>query len=107
MHAFTSTTSFSELSELELSGEDIVHQIVKVGSINESLSLVAWVHGHPAEVAGVPSLSLHEGPHWLALHWDRLLPGDHEDLANIVQHHITVEELACNTRESIDIQLYL
>ena len=87
----------SKLPELEFCGEHIVHQVVKVGSINEALSLEAWVHGHPAELAGVTGLSLHEGPHWLALDRYRLLPRDHEDLANLIQHHILVEELTCKT----------
>ena len=59
------------LLELEVSGEDIIHEIVKVGSIDQSLSLVARVHGSPTELV-VSHLTLHEAPnrathhgHWL------------------------------------------
>ena len=85
----------SQFPELELSREDVVHEVVKVGAINETLSLEARVHGYPAVVAGVPSLSLHEGPHRLPLDWHRFLPWDHEDLTNHVQNHVVVEELTC------------
>ena len=50
------------LLEFEVSGEDVIHEVVKVGSINQPLSLVAWVHGSPAELV-VSHLTLHEAPH--------------------------------------------
>ena len=71
--------------ELEFGGEHIVHQVVKVGAINETLSLVPRVHGHPAEVAGVSRFTLHEGPQRLALDRDGLLSWKNENLTHCIQ----------------------
>ena len=60
------------LLELEVSGEDIIHEIVKVASIDQSLSLVARVHGGPTELV-VSHLTLHEAPNWATHHWHWLL----------------------------------
>ena len=50
------------LHEFEVSGEDVIHEVVKVGSINQPLPLIAWVHGSPAELV-ISRLTLHEAPH--------------------------------------------
>ena len=38
------------LLEIKVRGKHIIDQVVKVCAINQPLSLVAWVHGHPAEL---------------------------------------------------------
>ena len=60
------------LLELEVGGEDIIHEIVKVGSIDQSHSLVARVHGSPTELV-VSHLTLHEAPNWTTHHRHWLL----------------------------------
>ena len=47
--------------------EQIVDNIVEVVSLDELLSLVAWIHGHPAKLI-LLLCSLHEVPHWLPHH---------------------------------------
>lgn len=39
--------------------EDVIHEVVKVGPINQPLSLAAWVHGSPAEMV-ISYLMLHK-----------------------------------------------
>ena len=85
----------SQLLVLELCGEHVVHQVVKVGAVNQTLPLVARVHGHPAEVGRISTLTLHECPQGFALDGDRLFTRENEQLANVVQRHSTAEELAC------------
>ena len=83
----------SQLLVLELCGEHVVHQVVKVGAVNQTLPLVARVHGHPAEVGRISPLTLHECPQGFALDGDRLFTRENEQLADSVQRHSTAEEL--------------
>ena len=80
------------LLELEVCGHDIIDQIIEVGSINEALSLVARVHGSPAELV-IRSLSLHEAPHRTTHHRNRLLVWHDKDLTNLVHLNTLAEEL--------------
>ena len=80
------------LLELEICGHDIINEIVEVGSIDEPLSLVARVHGSPAELV-IRSLSLHEAPHRTTHHRNRLLVRHDEDLTNFVHLNTLSEEL--------------
>ena len=58
------------------------------------VSLVTWVHGHPAElVAGY--VVLHVGPDWLPHDRDRVLPGKIEQLLSWVYLNPLTEELTC------------
>ena len=85
------------LIELELSGHDVIHKIVKVGAIDEALSLISLVHGGPAELV-VFLLSLHEGPDWTTHHWDRLLVRHDQNLTNLIDLNSITEELTCRNR---------
>ena len=89
----------SQLLVLELCGEHVVHQVVKVGAVNQTLPLVARVHGHPAEVGRISPLTLHECPQGFALDGDRLFTRENEQLADSVQRHSITEELTCIIRE--------
>ena len=80
------------LLELEICGHDIIDKIVEVGSIDEPLSLVARIHGSPAELV-IMSLSLHEAPHRTTHHRNRLLVWHDEDLTNFVHLNTLTEEL--------------
>ena len=85
--------------ELEVSGEDIIHKVVKVGSIDQPLSLVAWVHGSPAELV-ISHLTLHEAPHRATHHRNWLLPWQDEDFTGLINLHSPPEELACRWKKS-------
>ena len=80
------------LLEFEICGHDIIDEIVEVGSIDEPLSLVARVHGSPAELV-ITSLSLHEAPHRTTHHRNRLLVWHDQDLSHFVHLNALTEEL--------------
>ena len=82
-----------ESLKLEIRRHDIVHKIVEVRSINKLFSLVAWVHGSPAELI-VGSLSLHETPHRATHHGHRFLVGHDQDLTHFINCNPLAEELA-------------
>ena len=82
------------LCKLEVSGENIIHKIVKVGSINQPLSLVAWVHGSPAELV-ISYLTLHEAPHRATHHRHWLLAWQDQDLTSLINLHSLPEKLTC------------
>ena len=54
-------------AKFEIVRKHIVDDIVEVVSLDELLSLVAWVHGHPAKLI-LLLFSLHEVPHRLPHH---------------------------------------
>ena len=78
----------------EICGHDIIDEIVKVGAIDEPLSLVARVHGSPAELV-IRSLSLHEAPHRTTHHRNRLLVWHNEKFSCLIYVHSLAEELTC------------
>ena len=78
----------------EVRRHDIIDKIVKVGTINEPLSLVARVHGSPAELV-IRSLSLHEAPHRTTHHRNRLLVWHDEKLSCLINVHSLAKELTC------------
>ena len=80
--------------ESEVCGEDIIYKVVKVGSIDQPLSLVARVHSSPAELV-VSHLTLHEAPHRAAHHRHWLLAWQDQDLTGLINLHSLPEELAC------------
>ena len=82
--------------ELEVRGEDIVNQIVKVVSLDEPLSLIARVHGCPAELI-IRSLPLHEAPDRLPhdWHWVHFWPKQ-QQLSRLINLDPLTEELTCN-----------
>ena len=84
----------SEFFELELCGEHVIYKVVKVVSINQALSLVARIHGCPAQCVVTCHLSFHEGPQRLALNWYGLLSREEKNLAHTIQNHTLAEELA-------------
>ena len=79
--------------KVEVGGEDIVHKVVKVGSIDQSLSLVAWVHSSPAELV-ISHLTLHEAPHGATHHRHWLLAWQDQDLTSLINLNSPPEELA-------------
>ena len=83
----------SVCSEAPLCIQHIIHEVVQVGPIDEPVSLVARVHGGPAELV-VGSLSLHEAPHGTTHHGDWLLAWQQQDLAHLVNLNALTEELA-------------
>ena len=60
--------------ELESSGENIIHYIVQIVPINQSMTLVAWVHGNPAQLV-TRDIVFHVSPNWLPHHRDRSFVG--------------------------------
>ena len=79
--------------ESEVSGKDIIHKVVKVGSINQPLSLVDWVHSSLAELV-ISHLTLHEAPHRTTHHRHWLLAWQDQDLTGLINFHSPPEELA-------------
>jgi len=82
------------ISNLEVSGEDVIHEVIKVGSINQPLSLVAWVHGSPAELV-IRNLMLHEAPHRATHHRHWLLARQDQYLTHCINLNSLPKELAC------------
>ena len=80
--------------EFEISGENVIHKVVKVGPINQPLSLVAWVHGSPAELV-ISHLTFHEVPHRATHHRHWFLARQYQDLTHCINFHSLQEELAC------------
>ena len=81
------------LVEFEVSGEDVIHEVVKVVSINQPLSLEAWVHGGPAELV-ISHLTLHEAPHGATHHGHWLLARQDQDLTHCINLNRLPEKLA-------------
>jgi len=82
------------LLEGKVSREDIIHKVVKVGSIDKTLSLVAWIHGSPAELV-ISHLTLHEAPHRTTHHRHWLLARQDQDLTHCINFNSLLEELTC------------
>jgi len=80
--------------EFEISGENVIHKVVKVGPINQPLSLVAWVHGSPAELI-IRYLTIHEAPHRATHHRHWFLARQYQDLTHCINLNSLPEELAC------------
>ena len=81
--------------ELERRWEHIINQIVQVVSLYELLSLIAWVHGHPAElVTGL--FSLHEVPDWLPHHRHWLHVRKEKETARFIYFDSRPKELTCD-----------
>ena len=76
----------------EISGHDIIHKVVEVGSINDTLPLVAWVHGCPAELIFY-NFPLHEAPHRATHNGHRFLVGHDQDLSSLVHINPLAEKL--------------
>ena len=57
--------------EQEVSGEDILHPVVHIGSLNQALSLFTEIYGSPAllAISHLMELMLHETPYRTLLHW--------------------------------------
>ena len=89
------------LIEFKLCGEDIIHQVVKVGAINQPLSLVAWVHGGPAKLV-ISHLSLHEAPHRSTHYRYRFLAWEDQELAYLIKCHLLTEELTCEVGPDVE-----
>ena len=85
---------FLSLLEFEVSGKDIIHEVVKIGSINQPLSLITWVHGSPAELV-ISHLTLHEAPHRATHHRHWFLARQDQDLTYCINLNSLPEELAC------------
>ena len=71
---------------------DVVNEIVIADTINDSFSLIAWVHGNPA-ILFINLWSLHEGPDGTTHHWDRLLIGHYQNLTNWINLYSFAEKL--------------
>ena len=82
------------MRRFEVCCHDIVHQVVEVGPIDEALSLVAGVHGRPAELI-ISRLSLHEAPHGATHHRHWLLVRHDQDLSRLVNINSFAKELTC------------
>ncbi len=83
--------------EREVSCKNVIHNIVKVGAINQPLSLVAWVHGSPAELV-IRHLPLHEAPNRATHHSHWLLPGQDQKLPNLIKRDSLTEKRGCEQR---------
>ena len=80
------------LLEFEVSGEDVIHEVVKVGSINQPLALIAWVHGSPTELV-IDHLTFHEAPHRATHHRHWFLARQDQDLTHCINLNSLPEEL--------------
>ncbi len=85
---------FRPVSEREGSREDILDSVVPITTVNQPLSLVARVHGGPAELV-VKHLPLHETPDRTTHHGHWLLRWKDQDLTNFINFNPFAEELAC------------
>ena len=66
--------------------------IVPIAPDDKPLPLVTVVHGLPADLVSLDT-PLHEGPHLLAFHGDRLHPWHNQDPTNLVNVHARAKEL--------------
>ena len=83
------------LPEFEVGGEDIINQVIEVVSLDESLALVAGVHGCPAELV-LRRLPLHKTPDRLPHYWYRLhVWPKKQQLSRLVNFNPLTEELTC------------
>jgi len=70
-----------------------LHYIIPVNSLDQSLSLVAWVHGSPAELV-ISHLTFHEAPHRATHHRHWFLARQDQDLTHCIYLNSLPEELA-------------
>ena len=84
------------LPEFEVGGEDIINQVVEVVSLDESLALVAGVHGCPAELV-LRRLPLHETPDRLPHYRYRLhvWPKYSSSTSRLINLNHFMKELTC------------
>jgi len=82
-----------------------LHYIIPVNSLNQSLSLVAWVHGSPAELV-ISHLTLHEAPHRATHHRHWLLARQDQDLTHCINFNSLPEELAYRQRRGWQVVRY-
>ena len=61
--------------------------------INEPISLIAGIHGSPAELVFIMAPLLHETPDRMARHRDRLLVRHDQDLVHFINSHSGTKEL--------------
>ena len=87
-----------DLLVLVLAGHDIIDEVIIVDSVNQPLSLVAGVHGGPAELV-ITSLPLHETPDRAMHDGNGLFVGHDQDLTDLVDLNTLAEELTCWDRE--------
>lgn len=91
--------------ELEIRGEDVIHQVVQVAALNQPLALIARVHGLPAQlVLWVWYVSLHEVPDRMSHHWHWVHGGEEKQLASLINLNTTVQELTCENITSTYMQ---
>ena len=90
-----STLLLMGLPKFEVGGEDVINQVVEVVSLDESLALVAGVHGCPAELV-LRCLPLHKTPDRLPHYWYRLhVWPKKQQLSRLVNFNPLTEELTC------------
>ena len=82
------------LLEVKLVNKNVLDNVIAMVSINESLSLVAVVHGSPAELI-ICLLSLHEAPDRTTHYRYRVLVRQDQDLAGLIDINSWTEELTC------------
>ena len=82
-------------TEFEVGAHDIVYKVVEVGAIDESFSLVAWIHGCPAHLI-IGHLALHKAPDWTAHDRYWLFVGHDQDLTDFINFYSLAEKLPWN-----------
>ena len=83
------------MPKIEVRREEIINQVVEGVSLDESLALVAGVHGCPAELV-LRHLPLHEAPDRLPHYWYRLhVWPKKQQLSRLVNFNPLTEELTC------------
>ena len=80
-------------TKFEVVREYIVDNIVEVVSLDELLSLVAWVHGHPAKLI-LLLFSLHEVPHRLPHHGNWFHAWEQQKTTGLINLNSGLEKLA-------------
>ena len=83
--------------KLEIGGKEILHLVVHIRSVDQSLSLLTMLYGSPALFAIIylAKLVLHVTPYRTLFNWHGLLVRKDEHLLNVIDSHTTVQKLTC------------
>ena len=85
--------------------EQIIDDIIEVVSLDELLSLVAWVHGHPAKLI-LLLFSLHEVPHRLPHHGNWLHAWEQQETTGLINFNSRPKKLSCTNDDIHQINNY-
>ena len=83
--------------EQEISGENILHPVVHIGSLNQALSLLTVIYGSPAlfAISHLMEFILHETPYRTLLHWYWLSVMKDQNLLGMINCYTIPKKLTC------------